>query len=417
MPTTKGPVLSSRTRQIVGLATVAGLALAVPLGTANAAAPPRALAPLHAAGTGEVVPGQYIVVLSSTSTDVSVASVAAVATRAGATINHTYSAALKGFSATSVSPAALTSIRSAAGVAFVEPNIRASLDVDVSAAVSSDKTQKNATWGVDRVDQRNLPLDKKYTYNEDGKGVTAYVIDTGINFPHVDFEGRATSGPDYVDGDDDSTDCYGHGTHVSGIIGGKTYGVAKKISLVGLRTVDCTGSGVVDDTIAAVDWVTAHAKGPSMINMSLHFGPVEGLDIAVANATKAGVVTVVAAGNFSEDACSESPARAKSAMTVGATAINDAQASFSNFGKCVDVYAPGVDITSDWIGSDTAINTISGTSMASPSALGVGALYFAQHPDSSPKQVIKGVVKQATKGKITSIGPKSPNKLVYSLLT
>ena len=408
-------MIAPRTRRTVGLAAVVGLALAVPFSTANAAVPAQTLAPLHAPGTASVEPGQYIVVLSGTSTDASVASVAAVATKAGATINHTYSAALKGFSATSVSPAALAAIRSAAGVAYVEPNARASLDV-LPASAGADKTQKNATWGIDRVDQRDLPLDHKYTYNQDGKGVTAYVIDTGINFPHVDFEGRATSGPDYVDDDDDSTDCYGHGTHVSGIIGGKTYGVAKKISLVGLRTVDCSGSGVVDDTVAAVDWVTAHAKGPSLINMSLHFGPVQALDDAVAGATKAGIVNVVAAGNFSEDACTESPARAKPAMTVAATQIDDAQASFSNYGKCVDVYAPGVDITSDWIGSDHATNTISGTSMSSPSALGVAALYFAQHTSASPKQVIKGVVKQATKGKITSIGPNSPNKLVYSLL-
>ena len=378
---------------------------AAPLTAASASVSSKpALAPLLGMHNVQRIAGHYIVVLDDSATDARVQSAAEQAMSAGGTVHFTYYSALKGFSA-SMSPAALRAVRSTEGVKYVEADARVHL---------AGKQKNPPSWGLDRVDQRDLPLNKKYKYvGKAGSGVEAYVIDTGIRFSHTDFGGRATSGFDAVDGGT-ADDCNGHGTHVSGTVGGKTYGVAKKVALVGVRVLDCGGSGTWEGVIAGVDWVTANHSGPSVANMSIQGGKVQSVNDAITNSINAGVVYAVAAANFSDDACAYSPASTPLAITVGATTIGDARASFSNYGTCLDLFAPGDSITSDWYTSDTATNTISGTSMASPHVAGVAALYLSKNPGATTTQVRDAIVNNATNGKVTNPGTGSPNKLLYS---
>jgi subtilisin family serine protease len=366
----------------------------------------------------------YIVVLRDT-----VANPAAVAAeqvgRVGGVTTHVYTAALKGYSA--LLPADTVSRLTTDGrVAFAE------LD-GVMRAVT---TQTGATWGLDRIDQRNRPTDGAYNYTATGSGVKAYIIDTGINFTHTDFGGRAIFGTDKVSastcaalicigggtggGSTNGVDCNGHGTHVSGTVGGATYGVAKQVTLVAVRVLGCDGSGSTSDVIAGVDWVTAdHQTGqPAVANMSLGGGTNAALDTAVNNSINDGVSYAIAAGNgnflgMAADACSVSPSRVAAAMTIGATDNTDAKASFSNQGNCVDWFAPGVNITSDWMGSNTATNTISGTSMATPHTAGVAALYLQTHTAASASQVRDALFALTTKGIVTSSNTAN-NHLLYT---
>src|SRR5215216_4489189 len=252
-------------------------------------------------------------------------------------------------------------------------------------------TETNATWGLDRVDQRALPLSTTYTYTSTGSGVRAYIIDTGIRFDHREFGVRASSGYDAVDGGS-ADDCNGHGTHVSATVGGSTYGVAKQVTLVAVRVLNCSGSGTWSGVIAGMDWVTAHHSGPSVANMSLGGGANTSVDDAVRRMIASGVATTIAAGNGNQggraqDACKYSPARVLQAMTIGATDQSDSKTSWSNYGACVDWFAPGVGITSAWYSSNTATRTISGTSMATPHTAGVAALYLQSNPSASPAAV------------------------------
>jgi subtilisin family serine protease len=271
----------------------------------------------------------------------------------GGQVHYRYRTALKGFAASLPAPA-LEGIRRNPNVAYVEAD----------GIMSIVATQSPATWGLDRIDQRNRPLSNSYTYNATGSGVRSYIIDTGIRPTHNEFGGRASGGFTAISDGRGTTDCNGHGTHVAGTVGGSTYGVAKSVLLVPVRVLNCQGSGTTSGVIA-LDWVTANHVKPAVANMSLGGGASTSLDNAVANSISAGVTYAVAAGNSNANACNYSPARVGAAITVGATTSSDARASYSNFGSCLDLFAPGSSITSAWSTSNTATNTISGTSMAS----------------------------------------------------
>ena len=365
-------------RRLLLVATVLGVALAV-AGGAQA----------------RVVPGQYIVVLKSDTRSAVVAN--AHARSAGARILAVYGAALKGYAAR-LTPAQLAAVRADPRVAFVEAD----------RTVSLSTTQTNATWGLDRIDQRSRPLSTTYTYFNTGAGVRAYIIDTGIRFSHSQFGGRASSGFDAVDGGS-ADDCHGHGTHVAGTVGGSTYGVAKGVSLIGVRVLNCSGSGTNSGVIAGVNWVTGnHQAGqPAVANMSLGGGASSALDTAVRNSIADGVSYAVAAGNgnalgIAQNACNSSPARVAEAMTISATDSSDRKASWANYGNCVDWFAPGVSITSAWYNSNTATRTISGTSMATPHTAGVAALYLQSNPSATASSVRTALFNLTTKGIVTS---------------
>jgi subtilisin family serine protease len=285
--------------------------------------------------------------------------------------------------------------------------------VEEDGLVTTDATQSNPPWGLDRIDQRNRPLNAIYTFNFTGAGVFAYVIDTGIRTAHTQFGGRAANVFDAFGGN--GQDCNGHGTHVSGTIGGSTYGVAKSVNLRGVRVLDCNGSGSTSGVIAGVDFVRTNHANPAVANMSLGGGASSALDTAVNNLSNSGVAIAVAAGNSNANACNSSPARAANAITVGSTTTTDARSSFSNFGTCLDIFAPGSGILSAWATSNTATATLSGTSMASPHVAGVAALYKQVNPSASSTTVRNAIVNGATTNVVTNAGTGSPNRLLYSL--
>lgn len=278
--------------------------------------------------------------------------------------------------------------------------------------MKASATQTNATWGLDRIDQRKRPLNGSYTYNTTASSVTAYIIDTGILSGHQEFSGRVTGGVTAINDGRGSSDCNGHGTHVAGTVGGRTYGVAKGVKLFAVRVLDCAGSGSNSGVIAGVDWVTYNHTKPAVANMSLGGGASQALDDAVRNSIGAGVTYAVAAGNENQNACNVSPARVSSALTVGATTRTDSRASFSNYGSCVDLFAPGQDITSAWYSSSSSTRTISGTSMASPHVAGAAALYLQSNQGASPSTVASNLNSTATTGVVTGTNG-SPNRLLY----
>jgi serine protease len=335
-----------------------------------------------------------------------------MAGRHGGHVAHVYDHALRGF-ATKMSKARAQALARDPRVKYVEQD----------SVVWAVETQNNPPWGLDRVDQRDRPLNGSYTYDFTGAGVNAYIIDTGIRRTHNDFGERVS--PDFFTAISDgqgSSDCNGHGTHVAGTVGGATNGVAKQVTLIAVRVLNCQGSGTMSGVIAGVNWVTDNFRGrspsvPAVANMSLAGGASFSLDTAIRNSIAAGVTYAVAAGNSNVDACSYSPPRIREALTVGSSTSFDARSSFSNWGACLDLFAPGSSITSAWYTSDTATATISGTSMASPHVAGVAALYLEQHPDASPATVAAAIVDNATTGRLTRVGTGSPNRLVDSLFT
>jgi subtilisin family serine protease len=346
---------------------------------------------IPAATAGSAGSTGYIVVLQDDANPVAVA--AEHASALGLTVSFVYTHALKGYAA-DVPAGELDSITADPRVEYVEPD----------STVHVDTTQPNATWGIDRIDQRALPLSGTYSYTATGAGVTAYVIDTGIRSTHTEFGGRVVPGVDTTTPVGVTTeDCNGHGTHVSGTIGGATYGVAKSIRLVAVRVLNCAGVGLNSGVIAGVDWVTGnHVAGqPAVANMSLGGGKSKALDRAVANSIADGITYAVAAGNDTADACTGSPADVAAAITVGATTMTDARASYSDFGRCVDFFAPGSNITSAYFLTDTSTMTLSGTSMATPHVTGTAALYLQTHPTATPKQVRDALYNLSTKDVVT----------------
>ncbi|WP_420130008.1 S8 family peptidase [Longimicrobium sp.] len=385
---------------VAALGLAAACSDAVP--TQSIAAPDQNLAPLLAAAPGTGVAGEYIVVLKEGAASRGVAAVAGVSPR------FVYSAAVNGFAAR-LTPGQLNALRNNPGVAYVEEN----------AVVQASVTQTGATWGLDRIDQQNLPLSTSFSYLNTGVGVRAYIVDTGILLTHSDFVGRASTGYDAITAGGTATDCNGHGTHVAGTVGGTVHGVAKAVSLVAVRVLDCNGSGTNAGVIAGVDWVANNHIKPAVANMSLGGGASTALDNAVKNAISKGVTFAVAAGNgnflgFAANACNYSPARVPEAITVGATEKTDKKASYSNYGTCVDIFAPGSGITSAWYTGVTATNTISGTSMASPHVAGVAALYLQSNPLATPAGVASALIAGSTPNKVTSPGTGSPNRLLFT---
>jgi len=329
----------------------------------------------------------------------------AVSSFAG-TVEHRYTSVFNGFSAR-LTAAQLRALKA-------DPNVS---HVERDGIVHANSTQLDPPWGLDRIDQRARQLDNTYSYTNTGAGVTAYIIDTGIRFTHSEFGTRATSGFDAVDGGS-ADDCNGHGTHVSGTVGGSTYGVAKNVDLVAVRVLNCSGSGTWSGVIAGMDWVTANHVSPAVANMSLGGGANSSVDDAVRRMVGSGVATAIAAGNGNQagraqDACRYSPARVTEAMTVGATDQNDRKTSWSNYGTCVDWFAPGLSITSAWYTSNTATNTISGTSMATPHTAGVAALYLESNPLASPATVSTALAAATTKG-IVANSKTAHNDLLFS---
>jgi hypothetical protein len=397
-----GDVCAPLIRRLTGLgmAAAAGLALAV-----STASPAAAEGTILGTGNPDAIPGSYLVVYKDGVTAQAEDLTASLAAKHDAKVTHTYSHALRGFAGT-MSEKAAKRLAADPSVAFVEQDARVSLAATQSPVPS---------WGLDRIDQRDLPLNNSYTYPDSaGLNVTAYIIDTGIRTTHNDFGGRAVWGTNTVD--TNNTDCNGHGTHVAGTTGGTAYGVAKRVRLVAVKVLNCAGSGSFAGIVSGVNWVTGnHTSGPAVANMSLGgSGSNATLENAVRNSIADGVVYAIASGNSNSNACNFTPARTPEAITVNASQSNDARASFSNWGTCTDIFAPGVSITSAWNTSNTATNTISGTSMAAPHVAGGAALILGASPSLSPAQVWSQMSASSTPNKITNPGTGSPNRLLFT---
>lgn len=387
------------------------LALGLCATAAAAGGAPAALAPTahpfasHPYAPSQPIPGHYIVVFKN-SVHHPATQADQVVRELGGQLRHVYTHALKGFAAT-LPETALPGLRNHPLVDYLE--------ADQTVALQQTSPENNATWGLDRIDQADRPLSSQYYFNYTGAGVNAFIIDTGLRQDHAEFSGRIKPGYSGVQDGNGTNDCHGHGTHVAGTVGGFTWGVAKGVALIPVRVLDCAGSGSWSGVIAGVDWVAGSTLRPAVANMSLSGGASASVNAAVAGAVSQGVTMVVAAGNSNADACKYSPAKEPSAITVGATDSGDARAGYSNYGSCVDMFAPGSAITSAWNTSATASNTLNGTSMAAPHVTGVAALALAANTAASPAAVTSFLTSNATAGRLSVIGNGSPNLLAYSL--
>ncbi|MBB5934296.1 S8 family peptidase [Streptomyces zagrosensis] len=395
---------TGRKRLLVTIATMALAAAATSWAPSASAKTEPSPAPgkLLTVPSKDQVKGRYIVSMSDKAASVSTTSAQKLAGKYGGQAHRAYNHALRGFSA-KMSEAEAAKLAADPQVKYVAP-------VQIG---HSSETQTNPTWGLDRIDQKTKSLDGKYTYNTTASNVTAYIVDSGIRMSHQDFGGRAKSGYDFVDNDSNASDCLGHGTHVAGTVGGTKYGVAKGAKLVSVRILDCNDSSSTELALNGIEWVTEHAAKPAVANFSLQFG---NSDTVVENAIKesiaSGVTWSLSGNNFNSDACQSSPAKVPEAITVGNTTKDDARRSDSNYGSCLDIWAPGTDIVSTSHQSDTGTRTMSGTSMSAPHVAGAAALYLADHPSATPKQTRDALVAQATTVTIGDAKPGSPNKLL-----
>ncbi|HET9143594.1 S8 family peptidase [Actinophytocola sp.] len=329
---------------------------------------------------------------------------AVLADRFAGRVEHVYDGGFRGFAARLTASEA----RRLAG----DPAV-ASVEADTGVRALGEQPNP-PSWGLDRIDQRNLPLDKLYRYATGAPNVTAYVIDTGVRATHQDLRGRVAGGVDFVDDDNNPDDGNGHGTFIASIIGGTRFGVAKEIRIVPVRVLGNNGAGSIADVIAGVDWVAANARKPAVVNMSLGGSANPALDSAVRAAIASGVTFVVAAGSSASDAGNFSPARVPEAITTAATQINDCVFTPSNFGPLIDLYAPGASITGAWATSDTATSTLSGTSFSTPHVVGGAALYLAGAPTATPAQVATALINRSTKNILCNPRPNTPNRLLYT---
>ncbi|MFX6546041.1 S8 family peptidase [Acinetobacter baumannii] len=352
-----------------------------------------------------IIKNQYIVILNKDAGPSKDFAQNIVKQHAGKVL-QSYDTVLKGFA---------IYLPDTAGAAFIEamkknPHV---LSVESDTIVNIDATtQSNPDWGLDRIDQKALPLNSTYSYLQTGSGTTAYIVDTGILSSHQEFSGRVLSGYTAISDGNGTTDCNGHGTHVAGTVGGTTYGVAKSVNLVPIRILGCDGSGASSNVIAGLDWILKNGKKPAVVNMSLGGATSSSLDSAVENLYNNGYVMVVAAGNSNTDACTSSPARVSKAITVAATDNTDTRASYSNYGSCVDIFAPGSQINSSWIGSNTATKILNGTSMATPHVAGVVAEMLQSTPTASPQTISTNLLNQASSNVVKNPSG-SPNRLLY----
>ncbi len=369
------------------------------------AAPMTSNLPQNASQSEGVIKNQYIVILNK---DAGAPADFAqnIVKQHGGKVLHSYNNVFQGFA---------VYLPDAAGSAFIEamkknPKV---LSVENDTIMKIDATtQSNPDWGLDRIDQKSLPLNSSYSYTQTGSGVTAYIVDTGILSTHQQFTGRVLAGYTAISDGKGTNDCNGHGTHVAGTVGGSTYGVAKNVNLVPVRIFGCDGSGASSNVIAGLDWILKNGKKPAVVNMSLGGSANASLDTAVENLFNNGYVMVVAAGNSNTDACSSSPARVSKAVTVAATDATDTRASYSNYGSCVDIFAPGSQINSSWIGGNTATKVLNGTSMATPHVAGVVAEMLQSTPTAAPDTVSTTLINQASSNMVKNPSG-SPNRLLY----
>ena len=391
-----------RTRNIFASLSIAAVttlgACADPVGSPTA---PTTDTPLYSEEGGQLGRNDYIVVLRETESQVSATSTS-LAASVGGRVKDQWQDVINGFLADMTDDGA-AALRLRAEVALVEKN----------APMQASATQLNApSWGLRRIDDRFLPNDVNYTYNKTGLGVHAYIIDTGIRPTHVDFAGRVLGGFSVIAGG--VIDCNGHGTHVSGTVGGTTYGVAKQVWIHPVRVLNCAGSGTTAGVISGINWVRANRVLPAVANISLGGGFSAALNLAVNNLVTLGnVATAVAAGNSNLSACGSSPSSAASVLTVGATTVNDTRAAFSNFGACLDIFAPGVNIRSDWNTSNVATAVLSGTSMASPHVAGELALVRQWQPAVNAVVAQNIVIANSTPGIVLNPGAGSPNRMLF----